>query len=493
MSIFSNKLKKYVEQKNMPVYALAKGCDMDRSVMYKIVHGTRGTSSKQVVERIARVLELTPHEKKQLLEAWRITAVGEYIYFERKIITEFIENLRPEKKIFCENYKEVQGENFLLEQEIVLFGKNNLNICLKMLIEEEMRQSLPIFRVACQPEMSFLFEMLAVFCADRAECEVRHLICMEGSSEKEENRYNLCCLKRMIPLLKSSCKYEVHYYYDSVQSHFYNMNLLPHVFLTETYVVQISSDFECGICSKMPEKIEVFRKLFEDYMNQTEKLFIDGTDAEDIIDEYGARSIRQNKITAVLTPAPIPGSISEDIIEKNLKLQSPETIKLKTFFSSIQDYCQICIDSDEYQNFFTEEGIRDFMDYGHIVDPMADYFENLSLEDRMASLKKMQKMMESNTVRAYLIRPGLLNMPSDFYMTIYENGQSDIIFRTSGGQWRILKINERSLGVSFKNFIKYLPECKEVCSLEESCTFIKKIVKEYTFRFGLDRHERVEK
>ena len=104
MSIFSNKLKKYVEQKNMPVYALAKGCDIDRSVMYKIVHGTRGTSSKQVVERIARVLELTPHEKNQLLEAWRITAVGEHIYFERKIITEFIENLRPEKKIFCENY-----------------------------------------------------------------------------------------------------------------------------------------------------------------------------------------------------------------------------------------------------------------------------------------------------------------------------------------------------------------------------------------------------
>lgn len=158
MSIFSNKLKKYVEQKNMPVYALAKGCDIDRSVMYKIVHGTRGTSSKQVVERIARVLELTPHEKNQLLEAWRITAVGEHIYFERKIITEFIENLRPEKKIFCENYREVQGENFLLEQEIVLFGKNNLNICLKMLIEEEMRQPLPIFRVACQPEMSFLLK-----------------------------------------------------------------------------------------------------------------------------------------------------------------------------------------------------------------------------------------------------------------------------------------------------------------------------------------------
>ena len=73
-------------------------------------------------------------------------------------------------------------------------------------------------------------------------------------------------------------------------------------------------------------------------------------------------------------------------------------------------------------------------------------------------------------------------MPRDFYMTFYENGQSDIIFRTSGKQWRVLQIHEKSLGISFGRFIRFLPECPQVCTAEESCQFVREMVEEYTRR-----------
>lgn len=482
MSIFSDKLEKYVEQKKMPVYTLAKICGMDRSLMYKIVHGTRRPSSVQVVEKIAKSLELTPHDRSLLLEAWHITDVGEHIYYERKIILSLIENLHPEKKVLGEKRMESRKEDYVSGQELVICGKNNVNTCLKMLIEEEAERPSPVFRMICQPETSFLFEMLAVYCADRADCEVRHLICLEESVEKEENRYNLQCLNRMTPLLRSSCKYKVHYYYDRVQSHFYNMNVLPYLFLTENGMVQMSPDFEYGICTRMPEKIKFFREIFENYLGQTEKLFMEEKGVNGISEQYGERVAQFNKVTAVLTPAPVQGAVSMEMIVKHLKPTFAEKQELMVFLTSNKEYCQQCVESKDYLTFFTEEGIRDFMDDGNIVDLIADQMEKLSREERLEALKRMQRMMEAGEVHAQLIRPGLLNMPRDFYMTFYENGQSDIIFRTSGKQWRVLQIHEKSLGISFGRFIRFLPECPQVCTAEESCQFIREMVEEYTCR-----------
>ena len=49
MSIFSEKLKEYMELKNEKVYTLTKMCDISRASMYKNVQGTRHPSRVEMV------------------------------------------------------------------------------------------------------------------------------------------------------------------------------------------------------------------------------------------------------------------------------------------------------------------------------------------------------------------------------------------------------------------------------------------------------------
>lgn len=288
MSIFSEKLKEYIEQKKVSVYALAKSCGMDRSNMYKIVQGTRQPMSDECIENISHTLCLSPFEKSKLLEAWRISRNGEYIYYESKLIFSFIENLQKE--------------------------------------------SLP-----------------------------------ESPAAK----------------------------------------------------------------------------------------------------------------TAQSPSAPIPGSIPVEMSVRYLKDTASCGVDIKAFINESQAYMKRSIYAEDYRVFFTEEGLRDFMDNGHIVDMTADSFKLFSKADRLAALENMRKIMSEKNVAAYLIHSDSLKMQRDFYMTVYSDGKCDIMFKNAKSKWRIFSITEKSLGNSFYNFGKYLSESSYACGRKESIECVDKLISEY--------------
>lgn len=478
MSIFSEKLKEFTEQKNKPVYVLAKYCHMDRSNMYKIVHGTRHPSSIAVVENLAQALTLTPYEKSQLLQAWHITELGEYIYYERKLVSAFISGLKADRNYLAsESFGNMeQSVSTLPKEDTVIYGKNSLNSCIKNMIEEETGKESPVIRLICQPEQSFLFHLLATYGSSES-LEIRHLICMESLSEKQENRYNLQCLNAMAPLLIASCRYQVHYYYDTVQSHFHNMNLLPCMLLTGNQVLLMTADFDQGLLLTSKDIVHMYCQLFEKYMKETKELFQDWLNFPELIDEF--EKSKNHYVISILSPAPISGAIPAELCFKYMKQEGSYQDLQKTFINDTLDYAQKCMLEGKYTNFFTEEGVRDFMDHGHIVDATSDYYHTFQMEDRIQVLRNMVGMLKLGCPQGHLIKPGFLDMQRDFYMTIYDTGRTDILFRNANHQWRLISIVEKSLGDSFFNFTRYLTENPEVCSQEESLAVMENLLKEY--------------
>lgn len=69
MSEFSQLLTEYIHRKDIRVYSLAEYCGIDRSLMYKIIHGKRMPSSAGIVDKITEFLQLTPAEHKEFLTA----------------------------------------------------------------------------------------------------------------------------------------------------------------------------------------------------------------------------------------------------------------------------------------------------------------------------------------------------------------------------------------------------------------------------------------
>ncbi|MCB6544515.1 helix-turn-helix domain-containing protein [Blautia glucerasea] len=92
MSVFSDMLKHFIHEKDVKVGALAHYCNLERSTVYKFINGKREPMSAELVEQIAYFIKLTPLETQQLREAWKMSRLGEDVYYIRKSIDHFLCN-----------------------------------------------------------------------------------------------------------------------------------------------------------------------------------------------------------------------------------------------------------------------------------------------------------------------------------------------------------------------------------------------------------------
>ncbi len=90
MSVFSDLLSDYINEKQIKILSLAKYCDIDRSTMYKVMNGKRNPPSQETLKKMAHFMHLTPVEHQKFQEAWKITRIGEELYYKRKSVENFI-------------------------------------------------------------------------------------------------------------------------------------------------------------------------------------------------------------------------------------------------------------------------------------------------------------------------------------------------------------------------------------------------------------------
>lgn len=67
--------------------------------------------------------------------------------------------------------------------------------------------------------------------------------------------------------------YSLWYYYDRIQSHYYNFNLFPCMILTSDAAILCSSDYQNGIFIKSPDVVQLLWNQFISYKEQCSLFF----------------------------------------------------------------------------------------------------------------------------------------------------------------------------------------------------------------------------
>lgn len=405
MSVFSEKLKEYMELKNEKVYTLSNMCDISRANMYKIVQGTRHPAKVEMVYQIADALGLSPFEKKKLVESYQITMIGKNVYEERNHIIHLISLLR-ERKQFHVEWSTTENH---LEEKRFLYGKHNVNREIREIIKREAGREKGKIHIICQPNNEFLQQMLITYCENK-DVEICHIICMESKENGEENAYNLKNLTQISTILISECKYEAYYYYDDVQSHFYNLNLLPCVIITENEVIQYTTDYEYAIYDHKAERVEVFQKIFQQFMKTTRKMFRIGHS----LDEAG-QWIRKHKV------------------EKTLSYDYTGYLFAKKWRRKSTKNPKILVSEDNMK----KEDLRRW---------------EIEEED----WEKMQASFEKEKKKSFIIYSELFPIPLNFLMISETTGSVLIVFEKGSGQWGVLEICEMTLRRSLYQFMENL-------------------------------------
>lgn len=113
MSTFSEVLTEYIKARHVKVAPMTKYCGIDRSTMYKLISGKRNPPSKDIFEKMAQFMHLTPAETQRFEEAWEVTVIGPEVYYKRKSVENFIRHfpshssVSPDEFIFPQNLSRI--------------------------------------------------------------------------------------------------------------------------------------------------------------------------------------------------------------------------------------------------------------------------------------------------------------------------------------------------------------------------------------------------
>ena len=73
---------------------------------------------------------------------------------------------------------------------------------------------------------------------------------------------------------QAGLNYSLWYYYDRIQSHYYNFNLFPCMILTSDAAILCSSDYQNGIFIKSPDVVQLLWNQFISYKEQCSLFFL---------------------------------------------------------------------------------------------------------------------------------------------------------------------------------------------------------------------------
>ena len=189
MSEFSQLLTDYVHRKDVRIYSLAEYCGIDRSLMYKIIHGKRMPSSAGTVDKISEFLRLTPAEHRELHTAFRISLEGRNNYYRRLDILDFLDHFRD---IITPGIPPATSPAFHFSDcpNIPLSTFTEVRQATYMVLSTLTADDPPRLRLMLPPKSWFISRLLSPLMDQKCSASIDHIMCLNNSEQVTRENQN---------------------------------------------------------------------------------------------------------------------------------------------------------------------------------------------------------------------------------------------------------------------------------------------------------------
>lgn len=460
MSVFSDTLAHYIEHKNIKVFSLAKYCNLDRSTMYKIINGKRNPPSTEIFEKMAQFMHLTPMEHNFLKESLEITQIGPEIYYTRKSVENFICQFpdQPAAEITGSSFSPDSMSEQTQADCISLTSQQHINYYVHQMILSESVRTDGKIAMFIQPNYKFLFSLLASLHTS-VSLTIDHILCVgtEAAFTKDHQLINLKYLREIFPLYMAGLNYSLWYYYDRIQSHYYNFNLFPCMILTSDAAILCSSDYQNGIFLKSPDVVQLLWNQFISYKEQCSLFFrpapLTPENHKIVIDSMFDTFYDQNDLIGIqpepcLTPF-FTGKLLHEIF--NYELSQADYI-LQTAEHAFQMNMSK-IQNEQFLIYSTLEGLLQFAETGLTDEIPEIFYHPLTIEQRLKVLAGVRQCCETGIYR-FLQKP-LSHLPRNLHFCI-RGTMGSMVFRNNTGQIIVLNIEETHLVSIFRDYLEHM-------------------------------------
>lgn len=452
MSEFSDLLTQHIHSKDIKTYALAQYCGLDRSNMYKIINGKRKPSSADIVEKMAKFMQLSPTEEKDLEEAYQITLAGSGNYYRRKEVMKFFSDFRLPTSVFSSfnyNIEETNTEEVLLLDSLV-----EVKQALLHMIALERNKKNGHICLLIQPDCDFLMDILNMPGPSDEYTRIDHIIYLNNASETTLSRknYNLSCLKQILPLYGSHCNYECFYYYDSVSSKTGTFTLLPYMVITSQSVCFLTSSLDKGYITHSEDSLLMFRKIFSGYLEECSPLLKRIYNVSDQLTYVGSLQAGCTTGFSLQMPPCITPFITLSLLEKYILLDMPER---DIFLENMQEYIRSHgLRKDSISYIFSFPGVIRFLNSGRIGEYPTDIYSPFELRDRIHLIKRL--VLACQTLNYRMMKHDIGNPEHELYLFVSQQKGYLMFSVPETTQMIYLNIEEPGLLFTFLDFCKNL-------------------------------------
>lgn len=483
MSLYSDKLQSFIFAARISVAQLSRTSGVERSYIQKMLSSERIPGDVTVLERLSDALMLTPAEKKQLRETYYISKMGEEVYYRRiqvKRIIEDADSYFQEPDFFATpqtSLSHMESHSNLPVQ--IIQGKASVIDWLHFFLSREASGPESQLMAVLQPDCE-AGNVFRSYCRLNRQLQVEHIVAFQTETRYQtENRYNLSCMRELLPILLSCCRYAGWFYYISSPS--CQSSVLPFFIVGKRWVMTFSHDNEKAILFRENDAVLLYQRIFREMQEDCFPLF----ETENLYpvqfwDHQRWRPMQQDMCYSLQFEPCFGFFYSMDMVEKLLRQGLPNRQQILSFFKGRREQITLMAGTKRSTSFFTEEGLDRILQTGRIQELPSELYSPLPKAYRVELLRRMIFCIHKGWYFPHLIKPQKFRCPHNLMFFVSDNQHLSCgCLHPVYGSISVT-LHEKSIVYSICDFLEFLQETALIDSVEETEAILTQKLKELT-------------
>ncbi|WP_195269876.1 helix-turn-helix transcriptional regulator [Eubacterium sp. 1001713B170207_170306_E7] len=459
MSQFSERLTTLVEATGFSIYQLSKKAKIDRSTIHKVMVGERMPSA-DFYKKLCRALSLTPFEKRELDDLYKMARIGDKVYYRRNSVKRLVEELAgntyaPSEDISGREYKAFP---VLARGTQVIEGKNDINSVLIDVINDEIyHREAPHLAVALAFDHQFVYEYLYnAFVSAAGPVDIDHFIYLDKETSRNDAiQKNLRHLQYILSFsLCGRDGYHPYYSYVNADPAQAVTTFLPYFIITSRHVLKLSRSFKTAVLYDDEAIVSFYKASVERLCRGLPQLTRRANRIEDM---YGWT--RENLGDASLEPHPclslcLNAARIERLVQPDLPGREAVCAMAEEVYGPY-----VRRELPLPRSIFSPEGLNIFAETGRICYFPETVVRCCTPEERKAFLREILDAVESGETAFMAVDSDKFRIPLN--VEIIKAAEQQIVVQRFSDDSRRLNaifIDEPGICEAFSDFFDYLPD-----------------------------------
>ena len=458
---FGTYLKQLIEQNEINLYALAKQAGIERTTMHKIMANNR-VPAPEYVQKLMAALPISPSEKAQLLEAYRIAKAGPEKYLQRLQVKDIIEAVADIKDVPYQAYTGSMGA-----KNTAAIGAVAVNNMVKNVLLQAAATPSPTIDFAVHGNYGYLYTQLQELLAGHQNAQVRHLLAFSKKVNfSQSGNTNLQLLGHMLPLAFTSPNYKPYYFYNN-GAEGDSTNIMPYYIITPDALVLINKDFTRATLVEVAETIAIYKEAFENMLAEGREFLKSFISPFQALEEcMGVNSLGENVQQYWIEPQPCIGNYMTPALCD--AIARPEIPNREVMVSMLANhYKMLQRAAGNITNLCTVEGAEALANTGQVHYLPPHMCAPVPKETIASMYRKMARDIAKGKLTLHFANPGKIKLSQHTLISISKAGGVFFIM-CKVDSFSCFYLEESTITEAFVDFVENLGELECFYTAEES-------------------------